>query len=70
MVSAAASPDNTRELLARLWERSLPVVRERLDILDEAATAAGIRGRLFTGGSLLDFVRTLAPPRRRIADYD
>ncbi len=36
----------------------------------EAATAAGIRGRLFTGGSLLDFVRTLAPPRRRIADDD
>ena len=39
MVTATANPDITRELLARLWERSLPVVRERLDVLDTAAAA-------------------------------
>ena len=36
----------------------------------QAAAAAGIRGHLFAGGNLLDFVRRLAPPRRRIADFD
>ncbi|HEY5329662.1 MAG TPA: Hpt domain-containing protein [Acidobacteriaceae bacterium] len=41
MATATANPDLTRELLARLWERSLPVVRERLDLLDTAAAAAG-----------------------------
>ena len=41
MVTATANPDITRDLLARLWERSLPVVRERLDVLDTAAAAAG-----------------------------
>jgi D,D-heptose 1,7-bisphosphate phosphatase len=35
----------------------------------EAAAAAGIRGHLFTGGNLLDFVTKLAS-RRRIADFD
>lgn len=34
----------------------------------EAAAAAGIRGHLFAGGNLLDFVRTLSPPRRRSAE--
>ena len=36
----------------------------------EAAAAAGIRGHLFEGGNLLDFVRKLARPRRRTADFD
>jgi D-glycero-D-manno-heptose 1,7-bisphosphate phosphatase len=36
----------------------------------EAAAAAGIRGHLFTGGNLLDFVTKLASPRRRICDFD
>jgi len=40
MATATANPDLTRELLARLWTRSLPVVRERLDLLDTAAAAA------------------------------
>ncbi len=35
----------------------------------EAAAAAGIRGHLFQGGNLLDFVRGLSAPRRRTADY-
>ena len=35
----------------------------------EAAAAAGIPGHLFQGGNLLDFVRGLSAPRRRIADY-
>ncbi len=30
----------TRSLLATLWERNLPVLRERLDLLDAAAAAA------------------------------
>jgi len=41
MVTTTANPETTRQLLARLWERSLPVVRERLDVLDSAAAAAG-----------------------------
>src|SRR5258707_5740244 len=36
----------------------------------EAAAAAGIRGHLFAGGDLFDFVTKLARPRRRIADFD
>lgn len=35
----------------------------------EAAAAAGITGHLFQGGNLLDFVRGLSAPRRRISDY-
>ncbi len=35
----------------------------------QAAAAAGIRGHLFAGGNLLDFVRRLARPKRRIADF-
>jgi len=35
-----------------------------------AAEAASIRGHLFAGGNLYDFVTTLAAPRRRIADFD
>jgi HPt (histidine-containing phosphotransfer) domain-containing protein len=38
--TATANTDATRELLIRLWERSLPIVRERLDVLDNAASAA------------------------------
>ena len=40
MARETAPPDATRELLIRLWERSLPIVRERLDTLDTAAVAA------------------------------
>jgi D-glycero-D-manno-heptose 1,7-bisphosphate phosphatase len=36
----------------------------------EAAAAAGIRGHLFAGGNLFDFVTKLVRPRRRIADFD
>lgn len=36
------------------------------DIDMQAARAAGLPGHLFRGGSLLEFVRTLAPARRRI----
>jgi HPt (histidine-containing phosphotransfer) domain-containing protein len=53
MVTATANPDVTRELLARLWERSLPVVRERLDVLDTAAAAA-------SDNALTDAIRTHA----------
>jgi HPt (histidine-containing phosphotransfer) domain-containing protein len=35
-----ATLDPTRELLNRLWQRSVPIVRERLDTLDSAAAAA------------------------------
>jgi HPt (histidine-containing phosphotransfer) domain-containing protein len=40
MATETVNSDATRDLLIRLWERSLPVVRERLDILDAAGTAA------------------------------
>ena len=53
MVPPTANPDLTRELLARLWERSLPVVRERLDVLDSAAAAA-------INNALTDDIRTHA----------
>jgi len=33
-------PEATRKLLASLWERSLPVLRERCALLERAATAA------------------------------
>jgi D-glycero-D-manno-heptose 1,7-bisphosphate phosphatase len=36
----------------------------------EAAAAAGIRGHLYQGGNLHEFVRGLCSRRRRIADYD
>jgi D,D-heptose 1,7-bisphosphate phosphatase len=36
----------------------------------EAAAAAGIRGHLFAGGNLLDFVTKLARPKQRIDDFD
>jgi D-glycero-D-manno-heptose 1,7-bisphosphate phosphatase len=36
------------------------------DIDIQAARAAGLPGHLFRGGNLLEFVRTLAPARRRI----
>ena len=35
----------------------------------EAAAAAGIRGHLFAGGNLLDFVKKLARPKQRIGDF-
>jgi D-glycero-D-manno-heptose 1,7-bisphosphate phosphatase len=36
----------------------------------QAAAAAGIRGHLFRGGNLLDFVTELVPAKRRIAGFD
>jgi HPt (histidine-containing phosphotransfer) domain-containing protein len=39
-MASAKDPDATRRLLATLWERSLPVLRERCALLDRAATAA------------------------------
>jgi D-glycero-D-manno-heptose 1,7-bisphosphate phosphatase len=36
----------------------------------QAAHAAGIRGHLFGGGDLFDLVTKLAPPRRRIPEFD
>lgn len=35
----------------------------------DAASAAGIRGHLFSGGNLLDFIRKLLPARRRTAAF-
>jgi HPt (histidine-containing phosphotransfer) domain-containing protein len=40
-------------LLASLWERGLPLLRERLDILDRAATAAAL-------GEMTEALRTEA----------
>jgi HPt (histidine-containing phosphotransfer) domain-containing protein len=39
-VIATAQPASTRELLDRLWQRSLPLLCERLDVLDAAAAAS------------------------------
>ena len=36
----AKDPEATRKLLASLWERSLPVLRERCALLERAAAAA------------------------------
>lgn len=36
----------------------------------QAAAAAGIRGHMFSGGNLLDFVTELVPARRKIAGFD
>jgi HPt (histidine-containing phosphotransfer) domain-containing protein len=38
--SAQSAAEATRKLLASLWEKNLPVLRERLDALDTAAKAA------------------------------
>src|SRR5580692_4332634 len=40
MNSASAQADATRALLHKLWQRSLPLLRERLALLDAAANAA------------------------------
>ena len=45
---AAAVAAATRTLLQSLWERNLPLLRERLGELDRAATAAG-NGTLTAG---------------------
>jgi len=39
-MTSAKDPEATRELLASLWERSLPVLRERCALLQRAATTA------------------------------
>jgi HPt (histidine-containing phosphotransfer) domain-containing protein len=36
-IAEESAADRTRELLARLWKRSLPLLHERLDALDAAA---------------------------------
>ncbi|HEY4355327.1 MAG TPA: Hpt domain-containing protein [Acidobacteriaceae bacterium] len=36
----AAQAESTRKMLAGLWQRNLPVVRERVDEMQRAATAA------------------------------
>jgi HPt (histidine-containing phosphotransfer) domain-containing protein len=40
MPSAPPQSDGTGALLSRLWQRSLPLLRERLALLDAAASAA------------------------------
>lgn len=63
-------PGMIRKLLAE-WpvdvSQSFLVGDRETDL--EAAAAAGIRGHLFTGGNLLDFITKLARPKRRIADF-
>ena len=63
-------PGMLRKLLSE-WSvdtsRSFLVGDRETDL--EAAAAAGIRGHLFAGGNLLDFVTKLAQPKRRIGDF-
>jgi HPt (histidine-containing phosphotransfer) domain-containing protein len=40
MNSGPPQSDGTRALLSRLWQRSLPLLLERLAVLDAAATAS------------------------------
>jgi len=40
MGSALPQADPTRALLNRLWQRSLPLLHERMDLLDRTAAAA------------------------------
>jgi len=40
MESASAKSDATKALLAQLWQRNRPLLLERLDSIDAAATAA------------------------------
>jgi D-glycero-D-manno-heptose 1,7-bisphosphate phosphatase len=65
------APGMLRKLLAE-WSvdasQSFLVGDRETDL--EAAAAAGIRGHLFAGGNLLDFVKNLARPRQRIGDFD
>jgi D-glycero-D-manno-heptose 1,7-bisphosphate phosphatase len=65
------APGMIRKLLSE-WpidaSQSFLVGDRETDI--EAAAAAGIRGHLFAGGNLFDFVTKLVRPRRRIADFD
>ncbi len=65
------APGMLRKFMAE-WPIDLSqsfMVGDRLTDL-EAAAAAGVPGHLFRGGNLFDFVRTLSPPRRRIAGAD
>jgi HPt (histidine-containing phosphotransfer) domain-containing protein len=52
-MSAAEAEEKSRQLLATLWQRNLPVLKERLTQLDEAAEAAA--------------KHALAPPLRKEA---
>ncbi len=60
-----------RKLMAE-WptdvSRSLMIGDRETDM--EAAAAAGVRGHFFSGGNLLDFVKTLVPARHRTAASD
>ena len=65
------APGMLRKFMAE-WPIDLSqsfMVGDRLTDL-EAAAAAGVPGHLFRGGNLFDFMRTISPPRRRIAGVD